>query len=153
MSGKLQRMSINFCRKPQRNRRISIRSIWNQMVRNTKILMVVGFKEMNRIWGSHSGSYEGFNRLGYIATRSSACYLFHAGLFLGLFFDLEDRGDMVRWLSTDYTALYPRRLNLILSHLFHQNRENHKKEKWQIWFNNSLSLYTWENKFEITCIK
>jgi hypothetical protein len=34
---------------------------------------------------------------------------------LGLFFDPEDGGDMflqnASWLSTDYTALYPRRLN------------------------------------------
>jgi hypothetical protein len=38
---------------------------------------------------------------------------FHAGFFLGLFFDLEDGGDMFLRnfgsLSTDYTALYPRR--------------------------------------------
>jgi hypothetical protein len=37
---------------------------------------------------------------------------FHAGFFLGLFFDPEDGGDMflrnVGLLSTDYTALYPR---------------------------------------------
>jgi hypothetical protein len=43
------------------------------------------------------------------------CYLLHAGFLLGLFFDREDEGDMfhrnVGWLSTDYTALYPRRYN------------------------------------------
>jgi hypothetical protein len=45
--------------------------------------------------------------------KSSSCYLLHAGLFLGLFFDLEDGGDIfvqnTGWLSTDYTALCPRR--------------------------------------------
>jgi hypothetical protein len=39
--------------------------------------------------------------------------LFHAGFSLGLFFDSEDGSDMflrnVSWISTDYTALYPRR--------------------------------------------
>jgi hypothetical protein len=44
---------------------------------------------------------------------SYACHLLHAGFFLRLFFDPEDGGDMflrnVRWLSTDYKALYPRR--------------------------------------------
>jgi hypothetical protein len=42
--------------------------------------------------------------------QCSACYRFHAG-----FFDSEDGGDLflrnVRWLSTQYTALYPRRQN------------------------------------------
>jgi hypothetical protein len=36
-----------------------------------------------------------------------------AGFLLGLFFDLEDGGDMsirnVGWLSVEYMALYPRR--------------------------------------------
>jgi hypothetical protein len=51
------------------------------------------------IWGSHSGGY--------------ACYIFHAGFLLGLFFEPEDTGDLflrnVGWLSTDSTVLYPRR--------------------------------------------
>jgi hypothetical protein len=38
---------------------------------------------------------------------------YHAGFLLGLIFETEDRGDIflrnVGWLSTDYTALYPRR--------------------------------------------
>jgi hypothetical protein len=45
----------------------------------------------------------------------SAYYLLHAGIFLGLFFDPEDGGDMhlknVCLFSRDYTALYPRRYN------------------------------------------
>jgi hypothetical protein len=47
--------------------------------------------------------------------QSPACYLLHAGFLLCLFFDTENGGDMflrnVCWLSTDYTALYPRRQN------------------------------------------
>jgi hypothetical protein len=49
-----------------------------------------------------------------LAWSSSACYLLHAGVLLGLFFDPEDVGDMllletsVRF-ATDSTALYPRR--------------------------------------------
>jgi hypothetical protein len=53
-----------------------------------------------RIWGSHSGGCEEF-------------YLLVYNFLLGLFFDPEDEGDIflrnVGWLSTDYTALYPRR--------------------------------------------
>jgi hypothetical protein len=41
------------------------------------------------------------------------CYQLHTGLFLGLLFDPQDGGHMmlrnVGCLSTDYTALYPRR--------------------------------------------
>jgi hypothetical protein len=43
--------------------------------------------------------------------QNFACYLIHAGFLRGLFFDLEDGGDMslrnVGQLSLDYTALYP----------------------------------------------
>jgi hypothetical protein len=57
-----------------------------------------------------TGSYEVFYLLGY-----NAWYLLHAGFLLGLFFDLEDGGDMffrrVGCLSKDYTSLYSRRWN------------------------------------------
>jgi hypothetical protein len=43
----------------------------------------------------------------------AACYLLHAGFWLGLSFDPEVGGDMFLrnfgWHSTDYTVLYPRR--------------------------------------------
>jgi hypothetical protein len=65
-----------------------------------------------RILGFYSGGYELFYLLGYNAVWSVVTCL-KAGLFLGIFFDSEDRGDMffrnVGWLSTDYTALYPTR--------------------------------------------
>jgi hypothetical protein len=57
--------------------------------------------------------------LGYYTVKSVgshlrlACCLIHAGFLLVLFFDPEDGGDMflriIDYLSTDYTALYPRR--------------------------------------------
>jgi hypothetical protein len=54
-----------------------------------------------------------FRRNTSIFSRSLLATCFHAGFFLDLFFDPEDGGDMllrnVGWLSTDYTALYPRR--------------------------------------------
>jgi hypothetical protein len=44
-----------------------------------------------------------------------ACYLLHVAFILGLSFDPEDGGDMflrnIGWLSTDCTALYPRKQN------------------------------------------
>jgi hypothetical protein len=49
-----------------------------------------------------------------IACFASACWLLHAGFFLGSFFDADDGGDMFRrhvgWLSADCTELYPVRL-------------------------------------------
>jgi hypothetical protein len=43
------------------------------------------------------------------------CYLLHACFLIGLFFDTEVGAEIflrnVRWLSTEYTALYPRRQN------------------------------------------
>jgi hypothetical protein len=51
----------------------------------------------------------------------SGCYLLHAGFLLSLFFDPEDEGNMssqnVSWLSTNFTALYPRRKNSSLPQL------------------------------------
>jgi hypothetical protein len=50
-------------------------------------------------------------KVGSKQSRRPTC--FHAGILLCLFFDPEDGGDMflrnVGRLSTDYTALYPRR--------------------------------------------
>jgi hypothetical protein len=47
--------------------------------------------------------------------RHQHWYLFRAGILLVLFFNPEVGGDMflrnVGWLSTDYTALYPKRYN------------------------------------------
>jgi hypothetical protein len=44
------------------------------------------------------------------------CYLLHDGFLRGICFDPEDGCDMflrnIGWLSTDYTAPYPRRQNL-----------------------------------------
>jgi hypothetical protein len=37
---------------------------------------------------------EEFCLLGYKNKKNSACYLFHAGLLLGLFFNPEDGSDM-----------------------------------------------------------
>jgi hypothetical protein len=46
-------------------------------------------------------------------TDWAAFYVLHVVSLLGSFFDPEDEGDIllqnVGWLSTDYTALYPRR--------------------------------------------
>jgi hypothetical protein len=43
-------------------------------------------------------------------------YRLHAGLLFGVFYDLEDGGDIfirnLGWISAEYTALYPRRYNL-----------------------------------------
>jgi hypothetical protein len=62
--------------------------------------------------------------LGYNATQSiesqlilsSACYLFHAGFLLGLFFDHENGGDMfirnIVSFSVDYMVLHPRKWDL-----------------------------------------
>jgi hypothetical protein len=72
-----------------------------------------------RIWGSHSGGFEEFYLLGYNAVKSVESQLLacvHVGFLLSLFFDPENGGDIflrnVGWLSTDFTALYPRRQSL-----------------------------------------
>jgi hypothetical protein len=53
--------------------------------------------------------------LGYNAASSFACCLLHAGYFLGLLFNLEDRREMflrnIGSILTDYTSLYSRRYN------------------------------------------
>jgi hypothetical protein len=60
-----------------------------------------------------------------ITPAISAWYLLHISLF-GLFFDIEDGRDMflrnASRLSTDYTALHPRRYTALHNH----RCENHK---------------------------
>jgi hypothetical protein len=71
---------------------------------------------LRKIWGSHSSGYEESHLLiltDVSEEHSPSCYLLHAGFLLGLFLYHEDGSDVflrnVGWLSTDYTALYPRR--------------------------------------------
>jgi hypothetical protein len=63
--------------------------------------------KVNRRFG---GTYRQHTAWKQVAGRVATC--FHAGILLGLF-DPEDGGDMFlrnfRWLSTDYTALFPRK--------------------------------------------
>jgi hypothetical protein len=89
----------------------------------------------------------------------SSCYLLHAGLRLGLFFNLEDRGDVflrnIGWHSTDYTALCLRRQNSSLYFCFSvlQNVEvelfrttapkNLKSYKHPVVTWKYLSIYSW----------
>jgi hypothetical protein len=51
----------------------------------------------------------------HVASIALLATCFHAGFLLGLFFNLEDGGDMflqnVSSLSMDYMSLYPRRQN------------------------------------------
>jgi hypothetical protein len=53
---------------------------------------------------------------------TSACQLLYTGFLLDLFFDPEGGSDMFLWninrLSTDYTALYPRKYNSSLIYSF-----------------------------------
>jgi hypothetical protein len=55
------------------------------------------------------------NQLEVDIKQSTVCSLFYSGFFLGLFFHTQDGGDIflrnIDWLSTDYTALYPKRHN------------------------------------------
>jgi hypothetical protein len=89
--------------------------------------------EACRIWGSHRGGYEELNLLGYTSVseehvtsifrvkeqdkqqNSWICHLLSCCFLLDLFLDPEVRGNIflqnVGWLSTGYTALYPRRQN------------------------------------------
>jgi hypothetical protein len=52
-----------------------------------------------------------YNAVSFV--ESTACFLLHAGSLIGLFFDPKNGGEMlfrnVSWLSTDCTALYPKR--------------------------------------------
>jgi hypothetical protein len=61
-------------------------------------------KETGSIWGYHSGGYEDF----YILEFS-----FYADFLLGLFFDIENGGDIffrnINWLSMDDTVIYLRK--------------------------------------------
>jgi hypothetical protein len=110
------------------------------------------------IWRSHSGGYEKFNLLGYNScsplkgkrrfgrtcrlhfqgrrisqSRSQRCYLPHIDFLLGLFFVPENGGVMFLqnfgWLSTGYTALYPR----IHNSLFWAYFPHFKKIKRGLW--------------------
>jgi hypothetical protein len=58
---------------------------------------------------------QAFKRPGLKADHSPPSSLLYASFLLNLFFDPADGGDMflrnIGWLSTDYTALYPRRYN------------------------------------------
>jgi hypothetical protein len=97
-----------------------------QYIRNAKFYL--GYNSINKctIWGSHNSGYEEYYLLGYnvmyfveiqqtfwrnMSLKLTTC--FHVGVLVGLFFDPKYGGDMflqnVGWLSTDYTALYPRR--------------------------------------------
>jgi hypothetical protein len=53
------------------------------------------------------------NRVRLILRVPFACYLFHAGFLLGIYFDPKNRGDIfprnVSWLLTGYTALHLRK--------------------------------------------
>jgi hypothetical protein len=53
--------------------------------------------------------------VNYTVSNTFDCSLLHAVYLLSLHFDPEDGGNMffwnIRWLSPDYTALYPRRYN------------------------------------------
>jgi hypothetical protein len=62
-----------------------------------------------RIWGFCSSGYEDSCLLVYVVCWScaSAWYLLHIGFLLGLFFDDEDRGNIVLWnMVLIFTGLY-----------------------------------------------
>lgn len=77
--------------------------------------------ELYRILGSQSGDYKAFSLMEYNVVnddrrfRGTVLQLLHASFLPGSSSDPEERGDIlsrnVRQLSTDYTALYPRRRN------------------------------------------
>jgi hypothetical protein len=98
-----------------------------------KCSLIIMISSLHMISSSHSSGYENFYFMGNNAVKvnecfgipcrlhfrcrriSSVCYLIYAGSLLCWFLEPEDGGDMllrnVGWLSTDYTALYPRRGN------------------------------------------
>jgi hypothetical protein len=95
------------------------------------------FLTVYSVWGSHSGGYEEFYLLGYIAVKfveslpsfrrsvsppSSGSYKLRkkpawklVASRAGLFYDSEDGGDMflrnIGWLSSGYMVFYPRGRN------------------------------------------
>jgi hypothetical protein len=69
------------------------------------------FKVNQRSGGTCRLHFQG-RRISQARNQGEECGKLHARFLLGLFFDTENGGDMffrnVGWLSTDYTALYPR---------------------------------------------
>jgi hypothetical protein len=75
---------------------------------NTEIFIVTSiYKKLIHFWTSWE--FIGLQEV----SSGSACYLLHAAFMHGLLFGREDGGDIflrnIYLLSTDYTALYPRK--------------------------------------------
>jgi hypothetical protein len=95
------------------------------------VYSMVEFMGTHTIWDSQSSDYEGFCLLRCYAMyftesqptfRRVASSFMVQGFLFGAFFDLEYWGYMflrnVRWLSTDYTALYSTVNSFSLGHTF-----------------------------------